>query len=154
MEDGDALMERALDLNPNHALAWLYSSWIKTALGEPETALKRIAQAQRFSPNDPQRSSFYAAAAYAHFFAGRHEDAHLSAQAAIRDRPNFLFYNCIAAVSAALAGHPSEAQRAVRTMLRLDPSLRVSTYADIFVLRRSIDAAKWRDALRLAGLPE
>ena len=34
VEEGDALVERALSFNPNLSWAWLYSCWIKTALGD------------------------------------------------------------------------------------------------------------------------
>ena len=36
LEDGDALITQALTLNPNLAWAWLFSSWVKASLGEPE----------------------------------------------------------------------------------------------------------------------
>ena len=88
VEEGDALVERAINLNPNLSWAWLYSCWIKTALGEPEAALERIAHATRLSPNDPQTFSFLAATAMAQLFAGRFTEAYTSAEAAIRQRPD------------------------------------------------------------------
>jgi TolB-like protein/class 3 adenylate cyclase len=154
VEEGDALVERALGLNPNLSWPWLYSCWIKTSLGEPEAALERIAHAIRLSPNDPQTFSFLAATAMAQLFAGRFEEAYASAEAAIRQRPGFLLYLCIAAASAALAGRPSQAQKAVKLMLQLKPRLRVSDVATLIPILRSEDAARWEEGLRLAGLPE
>src|SRR5262249_49117258 len=60
-EDGDAMIDRAISLNPNLAWFWLSSSWVKSTLGKPEIALERIEQALRLSPNDPQTASFHAA---------------------------------------------------------------------------------------------
>jgi tetratricopeptide (TPR) repeat protein len=154
VEEGDALVDRALSLNPNLSWAWLYSCWIKTALGEPETALERIGQATRLSPNDPQTFSFLAATAMAQLFAGRFTEAYASAEAATRQRPGFLLYLCIAAVSAALAGRTSRAQKAVNLMLQLNPALRISDVAALVPILRSEDAANWVDGLRKAGLPE
>ena len=154
IEDGDAMIERALGLNPNLASAWLNSSWMKTALGEPLLALERIEKAQRLSPNDPQKSSFAAAKAYAHVCAGHFAEAYASAEAAIRERPHFLLYLCIAAASAALAGRAADAQRIAGRILQADPTLRLSTVSSILPLRRPEDAARWAEGLRKAGLPE
>ena len=153
IEDGDAMIDRALGLNPNLAWAWLNSSWTKSALGEPLLALERIERAQRLSPNDPQKSSFYAAKAYAKVCAGHFVEAYASAEAAIRERPHFLLYLCIAAASAALAGRASDAERMAARILQIDPALRLSNVSTIIPLRRREDAARWIDALRLAGLP-
>src|SRR5262249_48167783 len=54
LDGGDALIDRALVLNPNLAAAWIFSSWVKVWLGEPEVAIERSARAMRLSPNDPQ----------------------------------------------------------------------------------------------------
>ena len=154
VEEGDAMIDRALALNPNLAWAWLYSSWVKTSLGEPELALERIAHALRLSPNDPQTFSFHAANAMAQLFAGRFADACSSAEAAIRQRPGFLLYSCIAAVSAAHSGRMSDAQRTVARMLEVNPALRIANVATLIPIRRPEDVALWMDGLKKAGLPE
>ena len=101
IEDGDAMVDRALELNPNLAWIWLYSTWTKTSLGEPEIAFERVQRALRLSPNDPMTLSFHAAKAWAELFAGRFTEAYASAETAIRQRPGFLLYACIAACAAA-----------------------------------------------------
>ena len=154
IEDGDAMIDRALDLNPNLAWVWLYSSWAKASLGQPEIALERIGRALRLSPNDPLTFSFHAAKAWAELFAGRSADAYSSAETAIRQRPGFLLYTCIAAVSAALSGRANDAQRIVTGMLRADPTLKVSKVSSLIPLRRPEDSARWIEGLKKAGLPE
>ena len=52
--DGAALLERALALNPNLAMAWHFSGWVNVWYGEPELALTQLAHAMRLSPHDPQ----------------------------------------------------------------------------------------------------
>ena len=54
LDDGAALIDRALVLNPNLAWAWFFSGWVKVWLGEPEVAIEREARAMRLSPHDPQ----------------------------------------------------------------------------------------------------
>jgi tetratricopeptide (TPR) repeat protein len=138
-EDGDAMIDRALSLNPNLAWIWLYSSWVKTSFGEPEIALERIDQALRLSPNDPMTANFHAAKAWAQLFMGRYADAFSSAEAAIRRRPGFLFYLCVAAASAALDGRVIDARRIVTRLLQINPNLRVEDTSGLVPMRRQED---------------
>jgi tetratricopeptide (TPR) repeat protein len=154
IEDGDAFIDKALELNPNLTWAWLYSGWVKAQMGDADRAIECIARAKRLSPHDPQDLSIQTAMAFAHFIAGRYSESLACARAAVRLRPNLQVVNCLAAASAAQAGQPAEARKAVERLLRLNPSLRV---ADTFVtrrIRRPEDIARWTDGLRQAGLPE
>jgi len=45
VDNGAALIDRAVMLNPNLAWAWLFSGWVKVLLGEPEVAIERFARA-------------------------------------------------------------------------------------------------------------
>jgi TolB-like protein len=47
-EGGAALLDRALALNPNDALAWLFRGWTFVWLGDSEKAIDRFTQAMRF----------------------------------------------------------------------------------------------------------
>jgi TolB-like protein/lipopolysaccharide biosynthesis regulator YciM len=154
IEDGDAFIEKALELNPNLAWAWLYSGWVKAALGDANLAIERIARAKRLSPHDPQEVSFHTAMSFAHFIAGRYGEALACAQAAVRDRPNFQVVHCLAAASAALAGQLADARKAMERLRRLSPNLRVADTGVVDVFHRPEDLARWTDALRKAGLPE
>ena len=90
MEGGDALINRALLLNPNLAWAWLFSGWAKVALGQSEEAIEQLNRAMRLSPNDPQSFSAYAALGLAHLIAGRYGQALTFAEVAWRAQPEFL----------------------------------------------------------------
>jgi TolB-like protein/class 3 adenylate cyclase/Tfp pilus assembly protein PilF len=152
--DGEALIDRAIALNPNLAWAWLFSGWIKVWHGEPEVALERIQHSVRLSPNDPHSFTMYGAMAGAHFFAGRYTESLLWAERSLREMPNYLPSAIIAAASNALAGRHTEAQRAMARVRQLDPPLRISNLPELFLIKRSEDFARWSEALRLAGLPE
>jgi tetratricopeptide (TPR) repeat protein len=154
IEDGDAFIDKALELNPNLAWAWLYSGWVKTACGDADLGIERIARARRLSPNDPQDFSAQNAMSLAYFIAGRYGEALACAQAAFRDRPNLLLTNCLAAACATMAGQPAEARKAVERLRRLHPNLRVTDARFLVMGRRPEDIARWTDALHQAGLPE
>jgi hypothetical protein len=72
----------------------------------------------------------------------------------VRDRPNLLIANCLAAASAAMGGQPVEARKAMERVRRLNPSLRVANADTVKLIPRPQDLARWTDALRQAGLPE
>jgi len=154
LEDGDELIDQALALNPNLALAWIFSGWVKISLGEPEAAVERIAHAMRLSPHDPYIFGMQSAMASAHLSAGRYAEAMFWAEKSIRTRPNYLLAACIVAASRGLAGQMEQARNAVAVLLRLDPDLRISNLKSIVSYLRPPDFAKWVDGLRKAGLPE
>jgi len=155
LDDGAALIDRALLLNPNLAWAWLFSGWVRVWLGEPEVAIEHLARAMRLSPHDSHTFQMQMATAAAHFFAGRYAEASSWAEAAARQQPDHLSAACTAAVSGALAGRLSEAEKAMSRVRQLHPTLRISNLKNhIPPFRRSEDFARWADALRKAGLPE
>jgi TolB-like protein len=154
LDTGIALIERALQLNPNLAWAWLFAGWLKVWLGEPEIALEHLARAMRLSPHDPQFFNMQAACASAHFFAGRYSEGSQWAEMAMRDNPHHLMAASTAAASHALAGRLSEAQRALARLREIDPALRVSNLDAFVPLRRPEDLARLAEGLRKAGLPE
>ena len=109
----------------------------------------------RLSPYDPFMFTMQGVTAFAHFFAGRYDEASSWAEKAFWERPNILATLRVAAVSNALAGRLEEAQKAVARALELDPDMRLSNLKDrIGTFRRPEDYAKYADALRKAGLPE
>ena len=154
IEYGDALISQALVLNPNLASAWLFSGWAKASLGEPEVAIEHVTRAMRLSPNDPLRFSMFCALGLAHFIAGRYTQALAVAEAAARDRPEYVHPICIVAASAALAGRPEVAEKAIVALRQLDTTLRISNFRRLQSIKRPEDLEKWEEGLRLAGLPE
>ncbi|HYM99656.1 MAG TPA: adenylate/guanylate cyclase domain-containing protein, partial [Aestuariivirgaceae bacterium] len=154
LNDGAALIDRALVLNPNLAWAWLSSAMTKAFLGEPEAAIEHAARAMRLSPQDPQIFAMQTATAFGHFFAGRHDEALSWAEAAIRELPSFLIATCLAAASSALSGRIAEADNAMTRLRRLDPALRISNLKNLLPIRRPEDFDRWAEGLRKAGLPD
>jgi hypothetical protein len=52
LDDGEALIERALALNPNLAWTWLFSGWVKIYGGEPDAAADGVARESSGSLNN------------------------------------------------------------------------------------------------------
>jgi tetratricopeptide (TPR) repeat protein len=153
-DDAAAFMDRGLLINPNLASAWILSAWLRVLRGEPELALEHVARAIRLSPLDPYMSTMHAAAAYAHFLAGRYDAARSTAEAAMIGNPDFLLANCVLAASSSLAGRPEQAQSGVARALECNPDLRACNLGDLVPFRRAEDLAMFTKGLRNAGLPE
>jgi len=154
VEDGDALIENALALNPNLAWAWLFSGWVKVWLGEPETAIERELRAMRLSPHDPHTFNMQAAIAAGHFLAGRYDEALSWAKISKRAQMNAPLQPLVTAASAALSGDDAEAEVAMAHIRRMAPDLRLANLKDFVPTRRPEDFARWSDGLRKAGPPE
>jgi TolB-like protein/Tfp pilus assembly protein PilF len=156
LEGAVALIDRALVLNPSLATAWYASGTVRAFRGgEPDRAIEHLQRAMRLSPYDPFMFTMQGVTAFAHFFAGRYDEASSWAEKAFWERPNILATLRVAAVSNALAGRLEDAQKAVARALELDPDMRLSNLKDrIGTFRRPEDYAKYADALRKAGLPE
>jgi len=148
-------IDRGLALNPNLATAWIDSGWARIWLGERDAAIEHLARAMRLSPLDPLIGRMQAAAAHAHFFAGRYDMASSAARMALQASPDSHLALRGAAASNALAGEPEQAQKALARLRHLDPALRISNLKDIMGPHRwPEDVASYQEGLRKAGLPE
>ena len=154
LDDGAALIDRALVLNPNLAWAWMFSGWVNVWLGEPDVVIEHIARAIRLSPYDPHIFNMQTATAYAHFIAGRYAESSSWAEMAIRERRNHVLALRILSASCAMAGRLEQARETLVRLLELDPALRISNLRHVSPFRRPEDFAKFAEALRKAGLPE
>ena len=154
LSDGAAFIDEALVLNPNLALAWLFSGWMRIYFGEPELAVERLARAMRLSPQDPRIFEMQTGIAVAHFLAHRDSEALSWAEAATRAQPNFDGALRILAASYAMCGRKEEAQKAIRRLIAHHPELRISDLKVLFPIQRPQDIARWEEGLRRAGLPE
>jgi adenylate cyclase len=154
LDDGAALIDRALVLNPNLAWAWMFSGWVNVWLGEPDVVIEHIGRAIRLSPYDPHIFNMQTATAYAHFIAGRYAESLSWAEMAIRERRNHVLALRILSASCAMAGRLEQARETLVRLLELDPALRISNLRHVSPFRRPEDFAKFAEALRKAGLPE
>ncbi len=151
---GERLLDRALELNPNLALAWLFSGWVQVWLGRHDRAIEHVERAMRLSPQDPQFAMMQAATACAHLLAGRERIAVDLAERAVILQPNYWIAWCVLAAGRAVAGDAFGAGMALEQVTRIDTDLRLSNLPRAFPITSPSDIGKWTDALRRAGLPE
>jgi TolB-like protein/class 3 adenylate cyclase/tetratricopeptide (TPR) repeat protein len=154
LEDGAALIDRALVLNTNLAAAWRFSGYVRVFLGEPDLAIDHLERAVRLSPLDPLIFIVQNGIVLAHFFAGRYGEAFSWAQKTLRQNPNYSAAVIMAAVSAAKAGRHDEMRKAVGRLREIDPMTGISNFTNVWPLRRPEDLAAFDHGLRLTGLPE
>jgi tetratricopeptide (TPR) repeat protein len=154
LDRGAKLIDRALRLNPNLATGWSCNGWVRVWLGEPEPAIQHLAHAERLSPLDSSNFVIQGAVAFAHFLAGRYDEASSAAEKSLRDQPDFIVVWAAAAAINALAGRIDEAKKAMGRLRELNPTLNTSNLADLTPFRRPEHFAMCQEALRIAGLPD
>jgi TolB-like protein/class 3 adenylate cyclase len=154
LDAGAALIDRALALTPNYSLALVQSGYVRVWLGEPDLAIEQLQQAMRLSPVDSLMFMMQTAMAFAHFIAGRYDEAYGWAEKALQRNPFVSPATRIAVASAALLGRSGEAAKYLALLRQLDPGLVVSNLKERVNLRRPDDLARLAEGLRKAGLPE
>jgi len=151
---GIALIDHALRLNPNLAVAWQRSGWIHVYAGEPEVAIEHVGTAMRLSPLDPLMHLAHSAIAYGYFFLGDLDQSSTWSDRALQMRPDWPAALRVSAMSNALAGYERPAQLAMRRLRALQPTLRLSNLHEQMFLHRPEHMEKFVEAMRKAGLPE
>jgi TolB-like protein len=154
LESGAVFVDRARALNPNHAPTWYFSGWLRVFLGDPEAAIQNFAQVMRLSPRDPLLFHMQNGTAWAHFFAGRCDEALVWAEHALRESPNCKPALRIGAASQAMLGRMADARTTITRMSQIDPEFRVRDIGKVAPFRRPEYLAKFEEGLRMAGLPE
>jgi hypothetical protein len=99
-------------------------------------------------------SGMRAGTAAAHFFLGRYDGAASWAAMALQGNPDYQPGLRMAAASNAMAGRPEQAHKAVARLRQLNPALRVSSLKDALGPWNPEDLSRYKEGLRLAGLPE
>ena len=125
-----AAAQRALLLAPNAAQILLACGWMRAYVGEADAALQLIERAKLLSPADPLTFIFNSAASYAHFVAGRYEQAVQTARRALGEGPTYLVAQRLLTTSLAHAGRVDEAAEAARVLLALAPGYTLAAAAD------------------------
>ena len=153
-DSGEALVERAISVNPNLADCWQNRAIVSSLLGQHEAAIGHLARAQRFSPRDPEAYRTQGLMAQAYMLMGKYDEALSWTARSLAHQPNYLLAIRVAAAASALSGRLKEAASYVLRIRALAPAMRLSAQADYLSFRRPQDIALSIEGLRLAGLPE
>ena len=153
MEEGIALIDRALRLNPNLKDAWLTSGLVRMLLGDWNMVIDHLARAMRLSPFEPTLFMMLTGTAAGYFFTGRYDEAATWAAKSIGENSKYMAAWWTAAASNALLGRQEQAQDALARLRQFDPAIRLANFKYPVPLR-PLDLARMKDGLRKAGLPE
>jgi adenylate cyclase len=154
-EEAIGAYRRAIELNPNFALAHGCMGGSLAYAGKSGAALEAIERAQRMSPYDPFGPVFSHFAATAHFAIEDYAKGADCERRALRQRPALLPSRRMLAACLVGLGQVDDARPIISELLKLDPrnSIRRDAYG-YAVFARLADQERYVAALRKAGLPE
>ena len=153
-EEGLALLEEALRLDPNFALAWAWTGSLYGFLGRFDLAVERVTHALRLSPKDLYRHVMVSVLAVASFAGGRDEEAAAEADEVLIRQPTDLGMLTVAAASYALLGRTGEARAAADRLLAAHPDFTIRNLLTITPHRSGQYKQRITEGLRKAGFPE
>jgi TolB-like protein/class 3 adenylate cyclase len=154
VEEGAALLARAVSIDPNLALARTWNGYVLLLLGDADAAIEQFQVGLRMSPLDPRIFVAQAGMASAYFVAGRYEDGKLWAKIAIQQNPNYINSHRALMACHAMAGRVEEARQCCAIARQIDPTQRISTVLNSWHFRRPKDLQLFSEAFRVAGMPE
>jgi adenylate cyclase len=154
-DDAIAWYRRAVELNPNFALAHGNMAAALALSGQPDAAIEAVQRSIRMSPRDPFNYTYLHFAAIAYFAAGRYREGIAAEEQVLRERPNASPALRFLGACHASLGEVDKARAAIVQVLRLTPgsSIKRDVYGQVAYARAS-DRERYADALRKAGLPE
>jgi TolB-like protein/Tfp pilus assembly protein PilF len=117
---------KAIDLNPNFAIAYGSLGRALVFDGQSEDAVNYFQKALGMSPHDPLTAVFYSGMGTAHYYAHRYDEAIEWSRKAIRERPGYTAAHRILCASLAMAGRMEDAEAAAATLRQLQPNISIA----------------------------
>jgi adenylate cyclase len=151
-EEGVALLQRAIHLNPNSPATLARAGYTYCFAGQPEPAIECLSRALRLDPLGGEGVHAASGLALAHLLAGRLEEALAYTERSLHANPDWrpsLRFRIAALMG---VGRIDEARALAQRLLSVDPGFRLSTRPLNFGYGAMREA--FRNALRDAGLPE
>ena len=151
----EAVLERALTLNPNSALGWMVRGFVHVVgRNQPEPAIEALERALRLSPFDPLGFLNATWLAHAHLAARRFEKAIEWADRGLHNQPRFIVAVRAKIIALAYLGRIEEARAELGRMLALYPGLTIAAFRPTTAAFDPEFVEFAFAGLRLAGLPE
>ncbi len=147
-----SFVERAVQVDPNHAWAWMRRGFGLIYTGRPEEALGAFARAERLSPLDPFTFNMHIGLGLAHFAAGRYAEALRYPLMVLDERPGMTWpYRDVAAYRAH-AGDLPGARDALEKFIYLRPPMTLASIADGLKFMEGPLLDRYMEGLRMAGM--
>jgi tetratricopeptide (TPR) repeat protein len=152
-ETATVAFDQSFALSNSSALALGFSSIVRAWKGDDSTAVDHAERAIRLSPFDPLLYLPYVGLAYAHFAAGRFEEAAAAAGRASQSNPKFSMPYVLHAAALANLGRGEEARVVADALREVEPNVTASTAIRSARFANPDKNAELGDALLRAGLP-
>jgi adenylate cyclase len=153
-DDGVRAWRRALELNPNFALAHAVLSLALAQKSEFDEAIQSAQRAMRLSPSDRLAGTYASfGIAMAHFAAARYSEAIIATRNMIERVPGDVRGRFLLSAALAMRGDSHEAKEACEALLRVQPGFCVTWAMENLPWTGGI-GERLRDGLRKAGVPE
>src|SRR5262249_5345244 len=146
--------ERALTVNPSNAFAWLLKGTLHAFKSEGEQAVEHTERALALSPLDPHRYFYDSLAATAALAAGRYKRALELAQRSLKANRKHTSTLRVMSVAQWELGCHVEARNSVQELLRLQPSMTVSSWLRSSPMGGNKIGRRAAEVWRRAGVPE
>lgn len=124
-DTADALMARALALDPSCGWAWGRSGWLKSYGGKSQAAIADFRRALSLDPPSAAKANSYIGIGSAQFDAGRYDLAATWMRKALLEQPDALWANRTLSVSYLRLGERRKALQALEALRRYCPDLTV-----------------------------
>lgn len=154
LDEAEDRYNTALDINPSDAVGRLLRGTLYSFEGKGAAAVRDTERALLLAPLDPHRYFFLALAAGAHLSNGDHVRALELADMSLRLNRTHTSTLRIKAVAQINLGQEAAARETARELLRLQPSLRISTWLGSSPSAEFEIGRRIADALRAAGVPD
>jgi len=152
---GGAMVEQAIEANPNYARAYNFRGLLRAWHGASDAAVADFEQALRLSPRDPFNYNAMLGLAVAHHNGGRHQEAAEWTDKSLRAFPPLFLVGTSQAILCYVgAGRLEDARRLMGEYLRRAPEWRRSTFVAPLWIRSPELRTEFLEAFIAAGLPE
>jgi DNA-binding SARP family transcriptional activator/Tfp pilus assembly protein PilF len=153
LREAAALHDRALELNPNLAMAWALSAITYAYLGDADEAARRNKRYKELSPLDPHAFFFDAFFAMIQLLKRNYEAAATIGRAVTQLNPSFSggYKPYFAALG--YLGHMEEAATVLRRLLAIEPDFTIERFLSKTPLETAADRSHYAEGLRRAGAP-
>jgi TolB-like protein/Flp pilus assembly protein TadD len=148
------LFSRSLLINPNSAMALTLAGWIETMCGNQGAGREMVGRARRLSPRDPRGWLMSGVMALAAVIDENYAEAVRWAERALAQNRRFAVALRVVAVALVKLGQQDRAEQAVQELLEIEPELTISGFFARIPFPLETMARTYRDALKVAGLPE
>jgi adenylate cyclase len=126
------MIDHALTLNPNSALAWSFRGWVAACQDQADPAIEALQRAMRLSPLDPLRWIFFGGMSFANLVARRFSQSIDWADRSLREQPRYASVYRVKAIACAHLDRVEEARECARHILVLQPAFTISGWVRIY----------------------